>query len=314
MVITGAQCAPAVTIDSVTSNLYLIWSDEAANDFDIRYARLTDLPSGSINGTLVSDDSSHRAQVCPAIAVSTVDGVRKVYTCWQDQRNLSNNNDNDIYFSEMPIGDSRFGTNVFVPDDGGAASQTCPAICADGNGLPYMIWVDDRNGVNAIYGATSTAIHNQPLERDELVAADGGQIGKATSQIQSVNDVSLAVPANAFWSDVTVSISKIDFPRLSAKLQSLAFYEFGPSSKMEFIRPVTITIPYAIPAGQKVSATVYWLNPNTGELSQSGISNIKDIPVSSTLRAVQFNTTHFSTYVVGATNPQIAAMGSVTGY
>ena len=47
---------------------------------------------------------------------------------------------------------------------------------------------------------------------------------------------------------------------------------------------------------------MYWYNPETGQLSQTGLSQIEMIEISSTLHAMRFNTTHFSQFIVGATN------------
>jgi hypothetical protein len=61
--------------------------------------------------------------------------------------------------------------------------------------------------------------------------------------------------------------------------------------------PVTITIPYAVPASQG-SVTPYWFNSLTGALSQQGITDIRDIVVSPTLHALSFKTTHFTPFYV----------------
>ena len=76
----------------------------------------------------------------------------------------------------------------------------------------------------------------------------------------------------------------------------LAAYDFGPSG-IQFNQPVTITIPYAVPASQG-SVTPYWFNSLTGALSQQGITDIRDAVISANLHVLSFKTTHFTPFYV----------------
>jgi hypothetical protein len=110
-----------------------------------------------------------------------------------------------------------------------------------------------------------------------------------------VEDVSVTVPAGACSCDIQITISEIKNPQ-EFTVPCLAAYDFGPSG-IQFNQPVTITIPYAVPASQG-SVTPYWFNPLTGALSQQGITDIKDIVISPTLHALFFKTTHFTPFYV----------------
>jgi hypothetical protein len=99
----------------------------------------------------------------------------------------------------------------------------------------------------------------------------------------------------AYSSDARITVSKIRNPQEFA-VQRLAAYDFGPSG-IQFNRPVTITIPYAVPASQG-SVTPYWFNSLTGALSRQGITEINDIVISPTLHALSFKTTHFTPFYV----------------
>jgi len=130
----------------------------------------------------------------------------------------------------------------------------------------------------------------------ELVAASAGAtVGVNPASIDSVDDVSVTVPAGACSCDIRITISEIKNPQ-EFTVPCLAAYDFGPSG-IQFNQPVTITIPYAVPASQG-SVTPYWFNSLTGALSQQGITDIRDIVVSPTLHALSFKTTHFTPFYV----------------
>jgi hypothetical protein len=61
-----------------------------------------------------------------------------------------------------------------------------------------------------------------------------------------VEDVSVTVPAGACSCDIRITISEIKNPQ-EFTVPCLAAYDFGPSG-LQFNRPVTITIPYAVPS------------------------------------------------------------------
>jgi len=133
------------------------------------------------------------------------------------------------------------------------------------------------------------------VDSELVVASAGATVGVNPANIDSVDDVSVTVPAGACPCDIRITISEIKNPQ-EFTVPCLAAYDFGPSG-IQFNQPVTITIPYAVPASQG-SVTPYWFNSLTGALSQQGITDIKDIVISPTLHAVSFKTTHFTPFYV----------------
>jgi hypothetical protein len=91
----------------------------------------------------------------------------------------------------------------------------------------------------------------------------------------------------------------------------LSSYDFGPSG-IEFSRPVTVTIPYAV-ASSDASPSAYWYDSLTGALSQQGITDIEIIELSTSLHALRFKTTHFTPYVVLAAAATAGAAGGGGG-
>ncbi len=298
------QSDPAIVLENEGDNLHLLWVDDSQGNQDIYYAATDDgLPDSPLTGTAIVDDSAGADQTCPAIAVSgsTVGGDLKVFACWQDERYAaqSDMDDSDIFFAESDGGS--FGINVWIKADvQTVASQCKPVMNLDGNGQPYVVRMDVSDSQASINYSGTTFISTQPLASASIVASQGGLVGADPDNIQSIDDVCLEIPAGAFWEDVEVTISKVQNPPSSATLTSMdiiARYEFGPSSKMEFSEAVTITIPYSVT--EFGDETVFWYNPDTDEHSQSGISDIEHVVISTTIHAIRFTTTHFTQYVIG---------------
>jgi hypothetical protein len=109
-----------------------------------------------------------------------------------------------------------------------------------------------------------------------------------------VGDVSVVIPAEACAHDVNVTIREIHNPQSSSSANILA-YDFGPSG-LQFSEPVTITIPYAVADFGTKRPLPRWYGPQTGSFSSQGITNVEEVAISSTVRAIRFQTTHFTWY------------------
>jgi len=302
---SAVQSDPVIAVESQSNRLHLLWVDMKNGHKDIFYAATDGFSGKLLKGYAIVDDDTQAVQMAPSLAVSGSAGNNlKVFACWQDERNIQQgNHDCDIYFAELVEGEIRFGANIFVPDDKVMACQSYPVVTADGNGNSHLVWVDSRNGSNDIYYSGATAIQNDLIVTGDIAVDNGGLIGESPAFIDDIQDVSLDIPAQSLWSDVTVTIAKVNHLRtLSDYTDFFAVYEFGPSSELEFPVPITVTIPYPVMMDNPVPVTAYWYNPKTGTLSQSGISRIQHIEVSSTLGAVQFKTTHFARFVLAASN------------
>ena len=284
---TNNQSSPAIATESSGSILHLLWLDDTSGDNDIYYASSDGLPGSPLTGSSIIDDSSGADQLNPSIVVAgSTDNNLKVFACWQDWRNT----DTDLYFAELSAGS---GTNVFVDDGGSNADQGEPAIGIGEYNHPYLIWADRRSTNTDIYYAGSTFIEPVALASELITASAPSStiVGTDPQAITTVDDVSIVVPAGACSYDVAITVTKIANP-LAFAAPCLGGYDFGPSG-IQFSQPVTITIPYVNVSG---SATPYWFNSLTGALSQQGITDIQDIPISSSLHALSFKTTHFTAF------------------
>ena len=120
--------------------------DYAGNELkQYEYHIITEMRSFERNRKVNSDmgniDSSHPVTVCDRISGNT-------WVAWQagavDSR--------DIYVSKLPAGAGSFDSAVKVTNN--ANDQCNPAIALDGNGNPYIVWQDNRNGNWDIYLST----------------------------------------------------------------------------------------------------------------------------------------------------------------
>jgi len=121
----------------------------------------------------------------------------------------------------------------------------------------------------------------------------------------SADDICVSIPAGACPTDVTVSVSRVTNPPVASSSFPLG-YEFSPSG-VEFAVPVTIVIPYE--ASDSMSYSAYWYNPESGTLSQQGITDVEKIQLSPTLWAVRFNTTHFTQFFIGGGSTAVGSGG-----
>jgi uncharacterized repeat protein (TIGR02543 family) len=300
----GKQSSPRVASGSAGRVLHLAWVDDAAGSPDVFYARMDGLPTSPLTGVDIVDDTSGAAQQAPAITAVGADGNDKVFLCWEDGRNLAYSGTTDLYFAEVSPGAIR--TNILVDSGGTAGNQHEAALGIDREGYPYVVWADDRNKVVQNYYAGATHADSVPVAETVISASTGGTVGTPPDQITSLDDVSVMIPAQACSFDATICIARIWNPQGFAA-ESLRQYDFGPSG-LTFAQPVTVTIPYES-VGKKIRA--YWFDAVTGTFSDQGVTDVQDIAIGgSSLRALQFKTTHFTAfYLVLADAPSPGAAG-----
>ncbi len=287
----GNQSAVALAADASGTRLHFAWADDASGNSDIRYASSDGLPSSPLAGTRIVDDTSAADQTAPTlVAAGSAGASSRVFVCWVDERNANASGlDTDLYFVEVSGGQ---GTNVLVGDGGTASDQSEPALGIDLYGYPYVLWTDHRNVTDYVYYAGSTYIAPSVMASGAVTASTGRTIGTASPS--SADHVSAVIPAGACPHDVTISISRILNPQ-SILSSNVIAYDFGPSG-IQFSQPVTLTIPYLAADYSGGTPLPCWYVSQTGTLSQQGITNIQVLDLSSTLKAVRFQTTHFTPY------------------
>ncbi|MBW7992006.1 MAG: hypothetical protein FVQ84_18600 [Planctomycetes bacterium] len=275
--------------------LHLLWIDDDNGSDDIFYGN--NGSASSFDGISIVDEDNTN-QSAPSIAAEGT----KVFACWQDSRNVSGNADTDIYYAEKT--GLKFGTNILVNDDIGTYTQTTPVIGTDGDGNPYMVWVDNRQGNNDIYYAGAMSV-GPALATDEVNAGVGGTVGNSSLQVY--------IPPGALSVNTEVTIAEmVNPPELPSDTFGV-FYEFSPGG-LQFSTPVTITLPHTSSECPGYSIhRVYWYNAETGTWSQTGITNVQHLEISSTLHAVTFQITHFTGFGAGGSVGGVVSAGGGGG-
>ncbi|MCX6841757.1 MAG: hypothetical protein NTX53_05700 [candidate division WOR-3 bacterium] len=147
---TGALNDPAVAFDG--TNYLVVWMDYGSGSYyDIYGARVSTAgvvqdPSG------IAISAAMNVQQCPAVAF---DGTNYLVV-WQDNR--SGSSYSDIYGARVSQSGSVLDpAGILISSNTPTSSQESPAVAFDGTNY-LVVWHDNRNGNNDIYGArVSTA-------------------------------------------------------------------------------------------------------------------------------------------------------------
>jgi hypothetical protein len=289
----GNQSDPAIAVEPGTSLLHMLWVDDTAGNLDILYGASNGLPAGPLSGRTIVDDSAAADQFAPAIVIAKDhQNTNHIYACWHDNRSVGESTDSDLYFAEIRSGAIR--TNVLVGDDGVNSNQGEPALGFDEYGQPVVLWVDNRSNATGVYAACSTYPKPEALASALIPASEGGEVGKDPVSSSNNTTVSVRIPSNACRFDTVFSIMQMRNPP-SFRSASITGYEIGPSG-MQFSVPITVTIPrIGSISGQGVP---YWYNPQTGTLSQLGMTNVTNSLLPNGVPVVSFTTTHLTTFYV----------------
>ncbi len=283
-VVTGAgsQSSPALAV--AATECHWLWVDHTPGYADIYYGQSSGMPGTAISGSSILDETDVNPSVPRIVA-----GNSRVFACWADNRSAI---DSDLCFAEIRSGSA--GTNVLVGDDGANSEQMEPAFGLSGQGEPFLVWTDDRDVDTRIYCSGSVHMDSTAMISGAAQASQAVRIGTDPAAVDSLDDVSIQIPAGACSSHITIGIHQIEnAPAFSSSV--LAGYEFSPSG-LQFSEPVVVSIPFD--PGSSDARTPYWFNPSTGSLSSQGITDISHTVISDSLHVLTFKTTHFSTYYV----------------
>jgi hypothetical protein len=289
----GNQRDPAIAVEPGTSLLHMLWVDDTAGNLDIFYGTSNGLPADPISGGTIIDDSTGADQFAPAIVIAEdYQNKSHIYACWQDNRSVAESADSDLYFAEIRSGAG--GTNILVGDDSTNSNQGEPVLGFDEYGQPVVLWVDNRSNTAGIYAACSTYPKPEALASALIPASQGGEVGKDPVSNDDGTSVSVKIPSNACRFDIVFSILQMRNPP-SFRSACITGYEIGPSG-MQFAVPITVTIPQI---GSIFSQGVpYWYNPQTGALSQQGVTDVTHGILANGTPVVSFKTTHLTTFYV----------------
>lgn len=140
------QFEPCIASDS-DDFFYVAWSDNRDTDLNIYAARFNrDGNADWINNLRMDSDSGNSDQYSPEIDSDSDDYF---YITWTDERN----GDKDIYLQKYSSnGIAVWAEDLLVNSDGGFANQFDSSIKIDTSNNIYIVWTDEREGNQDIYG------------------------------------------------------------------------------------------------------------------------------------------------------------------
>jgi len=165
---TAGQYAPALAMDG-DGNAFVVWMDNR-NGNDNIYAQKLDANGDKpwAADVRVNSGSGATEQRYPAAAV---DGNGNVVVVWQDDQS----GNWDVYAQKLDEGGSRlWAADMQANSDSGAADQWYPAVVEDGSRNVVVVWQDERNGNNDIYGQKLDTNGSKLWAADVRVNSDSG--------------------------------------------------------------------------------------------------------------------------------------------
>lgn len=307
----SALSSPALAAESDGDRMHLLWLEATPQGRDVFHASFDGgLPDDPLDdGDSIADDVG--LHTAPALAVRGSGAEADVFACWQDDRYRSQGEDWSIYFVEGNEArrPSSFGTNVEVNDEAFSAHpQTAPAIVVDGDGFPFLVWLDGRGDVPQVYFARA-------MKASVLASRE---VDPAQTETVSAANAIVEIPAGSISQKIVVSISKLEQVPVLPERAFGSVFNFSPSG-LTFDPPAIITIPVDpddIPDDEDVA--VYYFKPaefgEEGQWLQDGIESMEGypgpgVPGRGTVidhaggKAVRFRTTHFTLFALGGATP-----------
>lgn len=176
------QSHPDIAVGA-DGQLYVVWQDDRQGNSDI-YVRLSsDGATWSPERQVTDFDGD---QTAPVIGVDT-QATTHAYIAWQDNRA----GHDDIYVADS---DNGFQTSTVTRVTSNPSGQSRPAIALDASNVVYLLWVDNRNGSDDVYGAASD---DGPWTNVPVVTGSGGQFAPALA-LESQGSI-----MHVLWTDDT---------------------------------------------------------------------------------------------------------------
>lgn len=142
------QFAPHIDTSS-TEELFIVWTDERNGKLDV-YAQKYASSGIAIwpQDLMIPIDATSSDQFSPSTAID-IDSLDNIYVVWTDERN----GDFDIYAQKYDInGNALWANDLRMNSDINSTDQFQPAIAMDSLNNIFIVWTDERNGDQDIYG------------------------------------------------------------------------------------------------------------------------------------------------------------------
>lgn len=289
--------APKVATESTGDTLHFAWVAQPASGAPALYyaTHAGGLPATTLgNGTAVQDGAGILDTAAPVLVVSGTGASAKAFLAWHDRRS-TRTGDTDIEFAETKAA-ATLGTNVMVSNDEENKPQTNPALALDDNGVPYIVWTDDRTGDRHIY--FSRATHTVDVGNAWTIGAGGGNRTFEEDDNDLITKVNVDVPAGVFPTSRRLNVREIhDLRKLPGDATGV-YVVIGPGTDERLSDWVTVTIE-GITVPSAFIIVRRWRPPTSPLESGSWTDDdIRDAHYLSATHKVIFETKHLSTFAV----------------
>lgn len=193
---------PSSDMDS-SGNFIIAWNDRHIGTNQI-YAQKYDSLGTIIDSTFqVNTDAGSGHQLNPDITAANGDHFSIV---WEDFRN----GNADIYFQGFSSTAIPVGGNFRVNTDSGKSEQSAPRIGIDSLGNALVVWQDNREGINQVYGQRCDANY-QPVGDNFRINENNPQNGAWFPKI-AMNQAGSCIIAwlESAWADMNIYAQRYD--------------------------------------------------------------------------------------------------------
>lgn len=174
-------------------NIYYAWQDDRNGNQDIYFDKYTSAGTDAWGGAKKMDVGAQNAdQTYPQVVVNA--SSTAAYIVWQDARDDAG----DIYAQKIdPTGVPLWPGEIKINSDAGAATQSLPVVALDAEENLLLLWYDNRDGHNDIFGQKFSAVGVRQWTPDVRFNTDGGTTDQITPALQLAADGTIY----AVWED-----------------------------------------------------------------------------------------------------------------
>lgn len=156
------QIDPAIASDS-NDNFYITWTDDRNGNYDIFWKAYNPIGTQKFAEKRLDLDLASGDQYSAEIAIDSSDNI---YVVWADERN----GDSDIYIQKFDTsGTAQWGSDLKVNTDTSSEHQYSPSLAIDSGDNITVVWTDERNGNQDIYGQKFNSLGN-PIWPEDVLA------------------------------------------------------------------------------------------------------------------------------------------------
>jgi hypothetical protein len=166
---SGVSLLPRVAAVPGSNNVYAVWTDNTAGNYEIFFKRSTD--GGATFGNTINLSNNSGVSLLPRVAA--VPGSNNVYIMWVDNTAGKYN----VFFKRSTDGGATFGNTINLSNNNNVGLSFFPQMATSSSFKVYVVWADNSTGRYNVFFKRST---------------DGGATFGNTINLSNNNNVGLS--------------------------------------------------------------------------------------------------------------------------